>query len=92
MGDGWDPAVLILIRHSPGSIVNWSLNFRNPHRHWTSPGGRVVQIGDAAHTFLPTSGNGAVQAMEDAISIAECLRQGGKENVGWSTQVHNVLR
>uniref|UniRef100_A0A8H7KEU0 FAD-binding domain-containing protein n=1 Tax=Bionectria ochroleuca TaxID=29856 RepID=A0A8H7KEU0_BIOOC len=92
MGDGWDPAVLKLIRHSPGSIVNWSLNFRNPHRHWTSPGGRVVQLGDAAHTFLPTSGNGAVQAMEDAISIAECLRQGGKENVGWSTQVHNVLR
>ncbi|CAH0020561.1 unnamed protein product [Clonostachys rhizophaga] len=92
MGDGWDPAVLKLIRHSPASIVNWSLNFRNPHRHWTSPGGRVVQLGDAAHTFLPTSGNGAVQAMEDAISIAECLQQGGKENVGWSTRVHNVLR
>lgn len=88
----WDPEIVSLIRQSPQEIVNWSLNFRNPHRRWTSPRGHVVMIGDAAHAFLPSSANGAVQAAEDAVSIAECLRQGGKENISWSTQVHNTLR
>lgn len=90
--DNWDPAVIDLIRRTPGPLVNWSLLFRNPRRHWTSPGGHVVQLGDAAHAFLPTSGNGGVQAMEDAISVAECLRLGGKELISWATQVHNTLR
>ncbi|KAK7745270.1 hypothetical protein SLS62_009823 [Diatrype stigma] len=88
----WDPAILELVSQAPREIMQWSLNFRNPHRQWTSPGGHVVMIGDAAHTFLPTSGNGAVQASEDAVSIAECLRQGGRENIAWSTRVHNTLR
>ncbi|KAI8626088.1 FAD/NAD(P)-binding domain-containing protein [Xylariaceae sp. FL1651] len=46
-----------------------------------SPGGRVVQIGDAAHSFLPASGNSATQAIEDAVSLASCLQIGSKENL-----------
>lgn len=35
--------------------------------------GRVVLIGDAAHASLPTSGQGACQALEDAWHLARCL-------------------
>ena len=59
-------------------------------------------MGDAAHTFLPSSANGATQAMEDAISFATCLRlaatsRGGKDEkkreiVALATRVHNRLR
>lgn len=59
---------------------------------WVSPNGRVVQIGDAAHTFLPTSASGATMALEDAYSLAACLQNGGKDRATWATQVHNILR
>ncbi|QKX61991.1 uncharacterized protein TRUGW13939_09147 [Talaromyces rugulosus] len=88
----WDPAVIDFMRRIPGQVVDWGLRSRDPVEQWTSAGGRIVMLGDAAHTFLPTAGNGAVQACEDAISIAECLRQGGKQGAPWSTRVYNKLR
>jgi hypothetical protein len=51
-----------------------------------------AQIGDAAHSYLPASGNGATQAIEDAISIASCLQIGGKENIPQSVRVHIRFR
>ncbi|KAG0203369.1 hypothetical protein BGX33_009154 [Mortierella sp. NVP41] len=38
---------------------------------WTH--GRTVLIGDAAHKLLPSTGAGAVNAMQDAILLANCL-------------------
>jgi len=35
--------------------------------------GRIVLIGDAAHAFLPHLGQGAAQAIEDGVVLAECL-------------------
>ncbi|KAF9361462.1 hypothetical protein BGX34_007123 [Mortierella sp. NVP85] len=35
--------------------------------------GRVVLIGDAAHKMLPSAGQGAVNAMQDAVILANCL-------------------
>ncbi|KAI1452347.1 FAD/NAD(P)-binding domain-containing protein, partial [Annulohypoxylon moriforme] len=89
----WSPLVREIILHAPeNSIVRWSLCFRDPQPKWTSSGGRIVQLGDSAHSFLPTSGNGAVQALEDAASLVECLRLGGKGNEGIATKVHELLR
>ena len=88
----WDPAVIDFLKQTPTDVVDWSLRLRDSSYQWTSEGGRLVRLGDAAHTFLPTSGNGAVQALEDGMSLAECLRIGGKDNVDWSTKVHNKLR
>ncbi|KAG9666976.1 hypothetical protein KCU99_g9297, partial [Aureobasidium melanogenum] len=77
----------------PGTIVDWKLMWRDPQPNWTSPAGRVVQLGDAAHAFLPNSGNGGTQAMEDAISLATCIAIAGDgEGVPISTRVHNLLR
>ncbi|KAI1107900.1 FAD/NAD(P)-binding domain-containing protein [Jackrogersella minutella] len=89
----WSPFVREVIRHTPeGKVVKWSLVFRDPQPRWTSSGGRIVQVGDSAHSFLPTSGNGAVQALEDAASLAECLRLAGKGDVRIATKVHELLR
>ncbi|RYC59324.1 hypothetical protein CHU98_g6890 [Xylaria longipes] len=89
----WAPIFKELVKLTPPkTILNFELFWRNPQPSWCSPGGRVVQIGDAAHSFLPASGNGATQAIEDAVSLASCLQIGGKENVPLSVRTHIRFR
>src|SRR5690242_6727521 len=95
-GDGpkpWAPIFKELIKLTPShTIVNFELFWRNPQPKWASPGARIINIGDAAHSFLPASGNGATQAIEDAISLASCLQIGGKENIPQSVRAHVRMR
>jgi len=89
----WAPMFKELVKITPPNvIVNFELFWRNPQPSWTSPGARVITIGDAAHSFLPASGNGATQAIEDAVSLASCLQIGGKQNIPQSVRVHVRLR
>ena len=44
---------------------------RRPVRHWGS--GHVTLLGDAAHPPTPNLGQGACQALEDALILARCL-------------------
>lgn len=90
----WDPAIVALVRSAPrGAVVHWPLLWRDLRREWTSPGARVVQVGDSAHTFVPTSGNGATQALEDAITLATCLQLGrGSDKAPLAARVYNLLR
>ncbi|KAL3599767.1 hypothetical protein FPOAC2_03995 [Fusarium poae] len=91
--ESWEPFVTELIKATPNqSVLDWKLMWRDPQPRWTSPGGRVVQIGDAAHSFLPTSASGGTMAMEDAYSLAACLGIAGKKDVSLATKVHNHLR
>ncbi|KAJ5900291.1 uncharacterized protein N7473_004361 [Penicillium subrubescens] len=91
--EGWEPFVTELIKATPNhTVLDWKLMWRNPQPRWASPGGRVVQIGDAAHPFLPTSASGGTMAMEDAYSLAACLHIAGKKDVSLATKVHNHLR
>lgn len=92
-GAGWAPIFKKLVNTTPDNvIVNFSLLWRNPQPKWASPAGRVIQIGDSAHSFLPASGNGATQAIEDAVSIASCLQIGGKERIADSVRAHLRFR
>lgn len=89
----WDQNFKDLIACTPtDTIVNFELLWRDPQPTWCSPGARVIQIGDSAHSFLPASGNGATQAIEDAVSIAACLQLGGKENIPDAVQSHIRFR
>jgi len=90
----WSPMVKKLIACTPPkTIVNFELLWRDPQPSWKSPNSRVIQIGDAAHSFLPASGNGATQAIEDAVSIASCLHLcGGKDNVPEAVEAHIRFR
>jgi 2-polyprenyl-6-methoxyphenol hydroxylase-like FAD-dependent oxidoreductase len=45
---------------------------RPPLRRWGR--GRVTLLGDAAHATTPNLGQGACQALEDAVVLADCLR------------------
>lgn len=40
---------------------------------------RMVIIGDAAHATSPASGQGASMAIEDAVTLAKCLRDAGDD-------------
>ena len=91
--DGWPDVANRVIQVTPKDrLHDYKLMWREPQPCWVSPGGRVVQIGDAAHTFLPSSGNGATQAIEDAVSVATSLRVAGKDHAAQGTRIHNKLR
>jgi hypothetical protein len=63
--------------------------WRDSQPLWTSQNGRVMQVRDAAYTFIPSSGYWRLQAIEDAASLATCLQIGRKEDVNWAVIVHN---
>lgn len=89
----WAPIFKRLVRCTPPkTIINFELLWRNPQPSWTSPGARVVQIGDSAHSFLPASGNGATQAIEDGISLASCLHLAGKDKISEAVNTHIRFR
>ncbi|KAK3938574.1 hypothetical protein QBC46DRAFT_265088 [Diplogelasinospora grovesii] len=89
----WSPMFKELVGLTPpNTIVNFELFWRNPQPKWASPGARVINIGDAAHSFLPASGNGATQAIEDAVSLASCLQIGGREKIPQSVRAHVRMR
>ncbi|KAF7627748.1 FAD binding domain protein [Aspergillus flavus] len=91
--EGWEPFLTELIKATPNSrCTDWKLLWRNPQPKWASPKARVIQLGDSAHSFLPTSGSGAAMAMEDAYSLATCLQLGGKSNFALAVRIHNHLR
>ncbi|KAK0716612.1 hypothetical protein B0T21DRAFT_296327 [Apiosordaria backusii] len=72
--DGWDPVVLALVNATPEDrLFDYKLVFRDPLPTFVSPEARTILIGDAAHPFLPTSIQGASQAMEDGVVLAVCL-------------------
>jgi salicylate hydroxylase len=68
--EGWDPRLIELVRlaERPG---RWALLDRPPLDRWCR--GRVVLLGDAAHPMYPFFAQGAVQAIEDAASLAMCI-------------------
>lgn len=66
----------------------WQLRDIDPLPTWTK--GRVVLIGDAAHAMLPTQGQGASQAIEDAEALQAFLSEFGEGQVS-KDQVEKAL-
>jgi 2-polyprenyl-6-methoxyphenol hydroxylase-like FAD-dependent oxidoreductase len=87
----WDPTCRAIVEKTP-SVVDWKLVYRDPLPTWISQKGRIALLGDAAHPFLPTSAQGATQAMEDGVTIAVCLKRAGKGNVPGALKAHQNLR
>jgi len=73
-GTWHDPIPELLDRTDAEACFATPVYFRPPptwlHR------GRVVLIGDAAHPMTPDLGQGACQAIEDAVVLADCLTEG----------------
>ncbi|CEF78546.1 unnamed protein product [Fusarium graminearum] len=87
----WDPTCRAIVEKTP-SVVDWKLVYRDPLPTWISQKGRIALLGDAAHPFLPTSAQGATQAMEDGVTIAVCLKRAGKGNIPGALKAHQNLR
>ncbi|KAJ5102969.1 hypothetical protein N7532_003498 [Penicillium argentinense] len=89
--EGWDPLCKAIIEKTP-SLVDWKLVYRDPLPRWVSDHGRIALLGDSAHPFLPTSVQGATQAMEDGVVLAVCLKRGGKAYVPASVRAYQKIR
>ncbi|GAB1315357.1 hypothetical protein MFIFM68171_05567 [Madurella fahalii] len=89
--EGWDPICRAIVEKTP-SLVDWKLVYRDPLPTWVSKHARILLLGDAAHPFLPTSAQGATQAMEDGVTIAVCLKRAGKGNVPAAVRTHQEIR
>ena len=54
-------------------ILEYPMVDRDPIERWTF--GRVTLLGDAAHPTLQSLAQGACMAIEDAVTLAECIEQ-----------------
>jgi 2-polyprenyl-6-methoxyphenol hydroxylase-like FAD-dependent oxidoreductase len=71
---GWrEPIEQLIAATDEGAILRNDIFDRRPVRHWGS--GRVTLLGDAAHPPTPNLGQGACQALEDALVLSECLTE-----------------
>ncbi|MFD7256570.1 FAD-dependent monooxygenase [Streptomyces sp. NPDC059874] len=68
--EGWHEDVTALVR-AAGTPGRWALYDREPLSRWGHD--RVTLLGDAAHPMLPHHGQGAGQALEDAVALAHFL-------------------
>ncbi|WP_199330426.1 FAD-dependent monooxygenase [Microcoleus sp. FACHB-68] len=68
----WADPVEAIIQATPADeIVERPICDRTPLQRWSE--GRVTLLGDAAHPVVPSLGQGANTAFEDAYELAECL-------------------
>ncbi|MGQ0509349.1 MAG: FAD-dependent monooxygenase [Betaproteobacteria bacterium] len=86
---GWDARVHQLI-DSATDTKRWALYDRTPLERWTL--GRISLLGDAAHAMLPFFGQGAAQAVEDALVLADCLRGVGQSGVADALLGYEAVR
>lgn len=71
---GWHEPITEIIRATPPErIVRTDICDRAPLECWHAD--RVVLLGDAAHPMTPNLGQGAGQAIEDAIVLDRCLAE-----------------
>jgi 2-polyprenyl-6-methoxyphenol hydroxylase-like FAD-dependent oxidoreductase len=69
---GWHSPVEAMIEATEAhAILRNDVYDRKPVKRWGE--GRVTLLGDAAHPATPNLGQGACQAIEDAVVLARCL-------------------
>jgi 2-polyprenyl-6-methoxyphenol hydroxylase-like FAD-dependent oxidoreductase len=73
---GWPPLILAAVEATPDSAVLCSDVLDRPPV-WPWGKGRVTLLGDAVHPTTPNLGQGACQALEDAVVLADALRADG---------------
>ena len=85
----WDERVHQLIV-SATQTKRWALFDRAPLEQWTA--GRVALLGDAAHAMLPFLAQGAAQGVEDAVTLADCLKSAKSDTVETALKRYEELR
>lgn len=84
---GWSADALSLLE-APQNWLRWALFDLDPMPAWGT--GRVTLLGDAAHAMPPFLAQGAAQAIEDAMVLAQCLK--GASNIPAALRQYEALR
>jgi 2-polyprenyl-6-methoxyphenol hydroxylase-like FAD-dependent oxidoreductase len=73
---GWhEPIAAVAGATEEAAILRNDVHYLEPLSRWSD--GRVVLLGDAAHATTPGVGQGAAQAIEDAVVLADRLTRAG---------------
>ena len=86
---GWDRMVEAITAQATATF-RWGLYDREPLSTWTR--GRLTLLGDAAHPMLPHVGQGANQALEDAVALAAVLRRADPASAPRALRLYEALR
>jgi 2-polyprenyl-6-methoxyphenol hydroxylase-like FAD-dependent oxidoreductase len=76
LGGWYEPTRTAVEATGESKILRNDIHDRDPLERWGE--GRVTLLGDAAHPMTPNLGQGACQAIEDAVVLARCLGAGGE--------------
>jgi salicylate hydroxylase len=85
----WHPDLQTVIRQTE-TCFRWGLFDRDPLPSWGE--GRVTLLGDACHPMLPFMAQGAVMAIEDAYTLAQCLAVAETDVEGALTRYSDLRR
>ena len=85
----WHEDLKILIRNAE-TCFRWGLFDRDPMPDWGA--GRVTLLGDACHAMLPFMAQGAVMAIEDAYTLAQCLTVNGANHAAALQRYEDLRR
>jgi 2-polyprenyl-6-methoxyphenol hydroxylase-like FAD-dependent oxidoreductase len=78
---GWhEPIAAVAEAAEEGAILRNDVYYLEPLPRWSD--GRVVLVGDAAHATTPGVGQGAAQAIEDAVVLADRLAGSDDQSAG----------
>jgi len=87
----WPKVISKIISGTPLSRINKIfVHDHNPIEVWHKY--NVILLGDAAHSPLPTSGQGACQALEDAWHLSNCLKSHSENYHEAFTEFTNIRR
>jgi 2-polyprenyl-6-methoxyphenol hydroxylase-like FAD-dependent oxidoreductase len=86
---GWhEPIAAVLEAADESAILRNDVHYLEPLPRWSD--GRIVLVGDAAHATTPGVGQGAAQAIEDAVVLAD--RLAGSDDFSASLAEYQAIR
>jgi 2-polyprenyl-6-methoxyphenol hydroxylase-like FAD-dependent oxidoreductase len=89
-GDWHDPIPALLDAAAGSAVLHDDLYELPPLKAYTA--GRVALVGDAAHAMTPNLGQGAGQALEDAVVLAKTAEAGSGREVTAGLEAYDRLR
>ncbi len=85
-----DPVPGLIAASEAGAILRNDMYDRAPARCWS--GDRVTLVGDAAHPMTPNMGQGACQALEDAVALGNSLKRATSLSMAFGLYERQRLR